>query len=48
MESHRAEVVAQLQTLTENLRLIDRKIEKYRGRVSAGDADRLWSVPRDL
>ena len=47
LESHRAEVVARLETLTENLRLIDRKIGKYRDRVAEGDADRLWSVPRD-
>ena len=41
----RAEVVARLEALTENLRLIDGKIDKYRGRVACGDADRLWSVP---
>ena len=47
LESHRTAVLDQLETLTENLRLIDRKIHKYRGRVADGDADRLWSVPRD-
>jgi DNA-binding transcriptional MerR regulator len=47
LETHRAEVVTQLETLTENLRLIDRKIDKYRGRVADGDADHLWSIPRD-
>lgn len=46
LQAHRTAVLDQLETLTENLRLIDRKIDKYRGRVADGDADRLWSVPR--
>jgi len=27
----------------ENLKLIDHKIDVYRGRLAAGDADRLWA-----
>ncbi len=43
LESHRAEVVARIAELTENLRLIDHKVDVYRGRLAAGDADRLWA-----
>lgn len=43
MEAHRAEVVARLTELRENLELIDHKIGVYRGRLEAGDADRLWA-----
>lgn len=43
MEEHRAAVVAQLAELQENLELIDHKIGVYRGRLEAGDADRLWA-----
>jgi hypothetical protein len=32
--------------LQENLQLIDHKIDVYRGRVDAGDADRLWAPSR--
>lgn len=46
MEAHRAEVAARLAELEENLRLIDHKIDVYRGRVAAGDADRLWAPRR--
>ena len=46
LESHRAQVVARLAAVTENLRLIDHKIDKYRQRVADGDADDLWSTPR--
>ncbi|NMO90690.1 MerR family transcriptional regulator [Actinomycetospora sp. TBRC 11914] len=46
LETHRAEVVAQLESITENLRLIDHKIDVYRERVARGDADGLWSTPR--
>ena len=46
LESHRAQVLAQLATLTENLELIDHKIDAYRRRVADGDADDLWSTPR--
>jgi DNA-binding transcriptional MerR regulator len=43
MEAHRAEVTARLAELQENLELIDHKIGVYRGRLAAGDADRLWA-----
>lgn len=43
MEAHRAEVLAKLAGLQENLQLIDHKIDVYRGRLEAGDADRLWA-----
>ena len=46
MEAHRAEVAARLAELEENLRLIDHKIDVYRGRVAAGDADQLWAPRR--
>jgi hypothetical protein len=42
MEAHRAEVTAKLAELQENLKLIDHKINVYRGRLAAGDADQLW------
>ena len=47
MEAHRAEVMARLDELQENLKLIDHKIDVYRGRVAAGDADQLWA-PRSV
>ncbi|RJO73348.1 MerR family transcriptional regulator [Nocardia panacis] len=47
MESHRAEVVAKLTEIQQNLKLIDHKIDVYRSRVTAGDADRLWAPLRD-
>lgn len=43
MAAHRAEVVAKIDELQQNLKLIDHKIDVYRGRVAAGDADRLWA-----
>jgi DNA-binding transcriptional MerR regulator len=43
LEGHRAEVLAKLAELQENLELIDHKIDVYRGRLAAGDADRLWA-----
>ncbi|WP_439377910.1 MerR family transcriptional regulator [Amycolatopsis lexingtonensis] len=43
LEEHRAEVLAKLAELQENLQLIDRKIGVYRGRLEAGDADGLWA-----
>ena len=46
MEAHRADVIAKLAEIQENLKLIDHKIDVYRGRVAAGDADRLWPVTR--
>jgi DNA-binding transcriptional MerR regulator len=46
MEAHRAEVLAKLAELQENLELIDHKIDVYRGRLIAGDADQLWAPKR--
>jgi len=46
LESHRAEVTAKLAELRENLTLIDHKIDVYRGRLAAGDADQLWAPRR--
>ncbi|MCO6010837.1 MerR family transcriptional regulator [Actinoallomurus purpureus] len=46
MEAHRADVLAKLAELQENLELIDHKIDVYRGRLAAGDADRLWAPTR--
>ena len=43
LEAHHADVTAKLAELTENLKLIDHKIDVYRSRVAAGDADRLWA-----
>ena len=43
LESHRAQVVAKLAEIQENLKLIDHKIDVYRSSVAAGDADRLWA-----
>jgi DNA-binding transcriptional MerR regulator len=43
LESHRAEVLAKIAELQENLELIDHKIDVYRGRLDAGDADQLWA-----
>ncbi|MBE8523512.1 MerR family transcriptional regulator [Amycolatopsis sp. H6(2020)] len=43
LEEHRADVLARLAELEENLKLIDRKIGVYRGRLEAGDADGLWA-----
>jgi DNA-binding transcriptional MerR regulator len=39
MEAHRAEVIARLAEVQENLKLIDHKINVYRGRLATGDAD---------
>src|SRR6266536_6508563 len=39
MEAHRAEVAAKLAEVRESLALIDHKIDVYRGRLAAGDAD---------
>ena len=46
LEEHRADVLARLAELEENLKLIDRKIGVYRGRLEAGDADGLWAPGR--
>jgi DNA-binding transcriptional MerR regulator len=46
LEAHRADVAAQLAEVQENLKLIDHKIDVYRGRLAAGDADQLWAPSR--
>lgn len=46
LEAHRAHVLTELATLTENLQLIDHKIGVYRRRLADGNADNLWSMPR--
>ena len=43
LESHRAQVVAKLAELQENLKIIDHKIDVYRNSVAAGEADQLWA-----
>jgi DNA-binding transcriptional MerR regulator len=43
MEAHRADVTAKLTEIQEHLELIDHKIDVYRGRLAAGDADQLWA-----
>jgi DNA-binding transcriptional MerR regulator len=43
MEAHRADVSAKLAEVQQNLKLIDHKIDVYRGRLAAGDADQLWA-----
>ena len=48
MEAHRAEVTARIAELRKNLELIDHKIDVYRGRLAAGDADRLWAPIRPV
>lgn len=47
LEGHRAGVVAKLAEIQQHLKLIDRKIDVYRGRLAAGDADQLWAPARD-
>src|SRR5262249_27583922 len=46
LEAHRAEVTVKLAELQENLKFIDHKIDVYRGRLAAGDADQLWALRR--
>jgi DNA-binding transcriptional MerR regulator len=46
LEAHRADVAAKLAEIQENLKLIDHKVDVYRGRLEAGDADRLWAPER--
>jgi DNA-binding transcriptional MerR regulator len=43
LEAHRAEVLAKLAEIQENLKTIDHKIDVYRGSLAAGEADRLWA-----
>ncbi|MFF5288516.1 MerR family transcriptional regulator [Paractinoplanes globisporus] len=46
METHRTAVLARLAEIQENLKLIDHKIDVYRGSIEAGEADRLWAPSR--
>lgn len=46
LEAHRADVVAKLEEIQENLKIIDHKIDVYRGSMAAGEADRLWAPVR--
>lgn len=43
LESHRNAVLAQLAEIQENLKVLDRKIDVYRGSLAAGEADSLWA-----
>jgi DNA-binding transcriptional MerR regulator len=43
LEAHHAEVTAKVAELQEALKVLDRKIDIYRGRMAAGDADQLWA-----
>jgi DNA-binding transcriptional MerR regulator len=47
LEAHRDGVLAQQAQLSKDLEMIDGKIKLYRERVEQGDADRLWSIPRE-
>jgi DNA-binding transcriptional MerR regulator len=46
LEAHRADVTAKLADIQENLEVISHKIDVYRGRLEAGDADQLWAPNR--
>jgi len=46
LEDHRAEVLARLAEIQENLKVIDHKIAVYRGSMAAGEADQLWAPVR--
>jgi hypothetical protein len=39
-------VALKLAEIQENLKLINHKIDVYRGRLAAGDADQLWAPHR--
>jgi hypothetical protein len=43
LELHRSEVIAKLDAIQANLRLVDHKIEVYRGHLATGDAGHLWA-----
>lgn len=47
LEAHRTQVLAQMSTLAQDLKHIDAKIDAYRRRLEQGDADNLWSTPRN-
>jgi DNA-binding transcriptional MerR regulator len=44
LEAHRVEVTAKLAEIEDNLKLIEHKIDVYRDRLAAGDADQLWAA----
>ncbi len=46
LEAHRDEVIAKLAEIEGNLKVIDHKIDVYRGRLAAGDAGPLWAPNR--
>ena len=46
MEAHRADMTAKLADIQASLMVIDHKIDVYRGRLAAGDADQLWALNR--
>ncbi|MFF3956181.1 MerR family transcriptional regulator [Streptomyces sp. NPDC001890] len=48
LESHHDQVLAKIAELQENLKLIARKVDVYRGRLAAGDADQLWAPNRSV
>lgn len=43
LQAHRADVVAKLAEVRKNLKVIDHKIDVYRGRLAAGEADESWA-----
>lgn len=47
MEAHSAHVTAKIVELQQNLKLIEHKIDVYRGRLAVGDADQLWAPGSD-
>ncbi|MBV9380374.1 MAG: MerR family transcriptional regulator [Streptosporangiaceae bacterium] len=46
LEAHHTDVTAKLAEIQDNLKTIDHKIDVYRGRLAAGDADQLWAPKR--
>jgi DNA-binding transcriptional MerR regulator len=46
LEAHRADVTAKLAEIQQSLKVLDHKIDVYRGRLAAGDADQLWAPNR--
>ena len=46
LEAHHTDVTIKLAEIRESLKLIDHKIDVYRRRLAAGDADQLWAPNR--
>jgi len=46
LEAHRADVIAKLAQVQDNLKTIEHKIDVYRGRLAVGEADQLWAPDR--